>query len=165
MKTGFNSLSLGYKITLTYLFFFLCASPLDVQAAPSTAGRPSSNVIQFGDFYSMPVGPEGLEPSEKLLSLSQQSVSIIGYIVAQSPSIPGRFILSPLPISIDPEDEGLADDLPTTVVYVHFDPANQEIAKLSHLPADTLFKIQGTLSLGQQEEVDGRVSSIRLNIE
>lgn len=113
----------------------------------------------------MPVGPEGLEPSEKLLSLGQQPVSMIGYVVSQTPVVPGRMILSPLPITIGEQDESLADDLPPTVVYVHFDPASEVIQKLLDQPAGTLVKVHGILSFGQQEEADGRVSSIRLTIQ
>jgi hypothetical protein len=134
-------------------------------AAPNAASSNAYSTIKFGELYKMPVGPEGLEPSEAILSLEQQRVSLFGYVVAQNPIVPGRMILSPLPISIDDEDESLADDLPPTVVFVHFDPNNSLIQKLVNQPSGTLLKVRGILSVGQQEEVDGRVSSIRLTIE
>jgi hypothetical protein len=90
---------------------------------------------------------------------------MLGYVVKQTPIVPGRIILSPLPITMDDEDERLADDLPATAVFVHFDPTHEAITQLLDHPLGTLLKVQGILSVGLQEEADGRVSSIRLTIE
>jgi len=158
--TGFN----GF-LEIGVLALCLGISLPEAKAAPNTVQSSPYSAIKFSDLYKMPVGPEGLEPSERLFKLAEQRVSLLGYVVAESPSVPGRVILSPLPITMDEEDEGLADDLPPTVVFVHFDPSNTVIKTLLDQPSGTLLKIRGILSIGQQEEADGRVSSIRLTIE
>ena len=164
MKSLFKPLFIGLSVTLGCIPFGIGFIAPHAVAAPNSVPAPFST-LKFGDLYKMPVGPEGLEPSETLLNLANQRVSMLGYVVAQTPILPGRIILSPLPISIDNEDESLADDLPPTVVFVHFDPANPVITQLLDHPSGTLLKVRGVLSVGQQEEADGRVSNIRLKIE
>jgi len=164
VKSLFKPLFIGLSVTLGCIPFGIGFIAPHAVAAPNSVPAPFST-LKFGDLYKMPVGPEGLEPSETLLNLANQRVSMLGYVVAQTPILPGRIILSPLPFSIDQEDESLADDLPPTVVFVHFDPANPVITQLLNHPSGTLLKVRGILSVGQQEEADGRVSTIRLKIE
>ena len=164
MKSLFKTLFSRLSLILGCIAFGIGFIAPHAVAAPNSVPTPS-NTLKFGDLYRMPVGPEGLEPSDMLLNLANQRVSMLGYVVAQTPILPGRIILSPLPISIDNQDESLADDLPPTVVFVHFDPANPVITQILNHPSGTLLKVRGVLSVGQQEEADGRVSTIRLKIE
>jgi hypothetical protein len=117
--------------------------------------------IKFGEFFRMPVGPRGLEPTEKLLALNGQRVRLVGYVVREEEPVPGRFLLSPLPVSLGDEDESLADDLPPTAVFVHL----QGVKERNVPYIDGLVKLTGILEVGAKEEGGGRVSSIRLVLD
>lgn len=117
--------------------------------------------IKFGEFFKMPIGPLGLEPTEKLLSLNGQRIRLVGYVVREEDRLPGRFLLSPLPVSLGDEDESLADDLPPTTVFVHL----QGVKERSVPYLDGLVKLTGTLEIGAREEGGGRVSTLRLLLD
>ncbi|GAO37322.1 hypothetical protein SCT_2743 [Sulfuricella sp. T08] len=121
---------------------------------------PGVTDLKFHDFFKMPVGPGGLVPSEKLLGLNGKHVRIIGYMAQQETPSTGVFILSPIPVVMGDEDEGLADDLPPNVVFVHLEKNDHVVP---FIPG--LLKLSGILSVSSQEEADGRVSSVRLLLD
>jgi len=116
--------------------------------------------LRFNEFYRLPIGPRGLEPSRKLLALEGRSVRLVGYRVPLADAPPGLLILSPLPVSLGDEDESFADDLPASAVYVHLSEA-----AAAALPAGGLLSVSGRLQLGAQREADGRFSFVRLVLE
>jgi hypothetical protein len=116
--------------------------------------------LRFNEFYRLPIGPRGLEPSRKLLSLEGQSVRMVGYRVPMAEATPGLIILSPLPVSLGDEDESFADDLPASAVYVHL-PDSSAAA----LAPSGLLSVSGRLQLGPLREADGRFSFVRLMLE
>ena len=109
--------------------------------------------------FSLPVGPRGLEPSQKLLQLDGRRVRIVGYMVDQEEM--RSFILAPLPLKLGDEDESLADDLPPGVVFVHL--AAEDDPAFHHIPG--LLDLTGILSVGGFAEADGRVSTVRLTLD
>lgn len=118
--------------------------------------------IKFGEFFRMPVGPQGLEPTEKLKALNGKVVRLVGYMVKEDEaSASARLILSPLPVELGDQDESLSDDLPPSAVFVHLTGADERA--LPYLPG--LLKLTGTLEIGARDEADGRVSSIRLRLD
>ncbi len=127
--------------------------------APPAAGVTD---LRFHEFFKLPVGPRGLDLSEKIRSLELHRVRLVGYMVRQEIPTSGVFILSPLPISLGDEDESLADDLPASVVFVHV----EEQFSASRIPRMTgLISVTGVLSIGATEEQDGHVSSLRLTLD
>jgi len=125
------------------------------------AGAASAQTdLRFNEFYRLPIGPRGLEPSRKLLALEGRSVRLVGYRVPLADAPPGLLILSPLPVSLGDEDESFADDLPASAVYVHLSEA-----AAAALPAGGLLSVSGRLQLGAQREADGRFSFVRLVLE
>lgn len=116
--------------------------------------------LRFNEFYRLPIGPRGLEPSRKLLALEGQAVRLVGYRVPVADAPPGLLILSPLPVSLGDEDESFADDLPASAVYVHLPEA-----AAAALPSSGLLSVSGRLQLGAQREADGRFSFVRLVLE
>jgi len=117
--------------------------------------------LKFHEFFKMPIGPGGLEPTQKLLGLNGKRVRIFGYMVnAEEPS-PGPFIIAPLAVSLAEKEDGPADDLPSTTVFVHINHGEDRL--VPHIPG--LLKLTGVLSLGGQEEPDGRVSAVRLLVD
>ena len=125
---------------------------------------PSAGVtdLKFGEMFKMPVGPKGLEPSDKLSSLSGQRVRMVGYVANAEEPTPGLLILSPLPVVLGDEDEKLVDDLPPTAVFVHL---SQAYAKQATPNFSGLLQLTGRLEVGAKEEADGHVSATRLVLD
>jgi hypothetical protein len=137
----------------------------DPQSAVDDIAVPSPvqvSEIKFRDFFVMPVGPYGLEPTEKLLSQDGKRVRIAGFIAAEEVPTPGLFILSPIPVSLSDVEDGPADDLPPTVVYVHLSGTDSQ-AVVRHQASPLL--LTGTLSVGNRVEPNGRVSAVRLTLD
>lgn len=72
--------------------------------------------LRFSDFYRLPMGRHGLEFTDKLKSLDRETVRIVGYVVGQDVPSPGRFILSPIKVTMATAADGPAHDLPPAVV-------------------------------------------------
>jgi hypothetical protein len=129
------------------------------QQAPSAPTQDATD-LKFRDFFKMPVGPRGLQPTEKLLGLNGKRVRILGYMARQEQPAAGTLLLTPLPVTMGDADEGLADDLPATAVFVHLESGGRSVP---YVPG--LIKLAGVLSVGGQDEADGRVSTVRLTLD
>ena len=156
------------KLCLYGLALVLACGTLTVAAAEreqppaphisATEQQSNAAELRFRDLFRLPVGPKGLEPTERLRALDGKQVRMMGYMVHQEQPIANRLILAAMPISMSEDEDGLADDLPPNVVFVH----------LLHSPETPMayqrgvLKFTGTLSVHPKEEVDGRVSSVRL---
>lgn len=125
---------------------------------PPRAGVTS---IKFGEFFLMPIGPFGLEPTEKLMALNGKPVRLVGYMVKEETPTAGRFLFSPLPVSLGDEDESLSDDLPATTVFVHLQGSKNQGTPYF----GGLIQLTGILEVGARDEADGRVSSVRLMLD
>lgn len=117
--------------------------------------------IKFGDFFVRPVGTHGLELTDKLRQLDGQRVRILGFMVQQEEPPPGRLMLAPMPVQIHEHDNGLAEDLPASVMFVSV-PTSQN-APVPFVPG--LMLLTGTLSVGSRPESDGRISLVRLALD
>jgi hypothetical protein len=71
------------------------------------------------------------------------------------------FILAPLPVSMAEAADGPADDLPPAVLFVHVPTEPHKV--VPYTPG--LLMVTGTLTVGAQEEADGRVSYTRLALD
>lgn len=125
-----------------------------------TASPEPATEVRFEEFFG-PVGARGLEYSAKLRSLAGHRVSIRGYGVAREDSPPGTFLLAPFPAQLHETEYGLADDLPAATVFVEA-PAWRGRA-IPHRPG--LLTVTGVLEIGNREEPDGRISSVRLVLD
>ena len=110
---------------------------------------------------SRPVGQRGLEVTEKLRGLDGKRVRILGYMVHQEEPPSGRLLLTPMPAQIHEHDNGLADDLPVSMVYVSVPTMRNE--PVPYAPGMML--LTGTLSVGNRAEPDGRISVVRLALD
>lgn len=145
--------------------------------------------LRFADFFQLPVGPRGLKPSAQLQQLDGRKVRLVGYFVfedwgtcfcppessadtagrkARRPMpawmkhvVPGRIMLAARPVSVSLGHYGLCDDLPPQVAYLSI--ASKFGEPVFFRPG--LYAVTGTLSLGNRDEPDGRVSYVRLNVE
>lgn len=118
--------------------------------------------LNLNEFYKFPVGPFGLEPTQKLSRLKNKHVRVTGYMIKEEEPTAGLFMLAPVPVSLSEKEDGPADDLPPATLYVHLPPAdkNKIIAY-----SQGLWQLTGTLELGNQEEANGRISHTRLILD
>jgi len=141
----------------------------DVRQAPAVlavAGElppPPAGVtdLKFRELFKLPIGPRGLEPSDKLVGLNGKRVRMVGYMAHEETHTAGMFILSPLPVTMGDEDESYADDLPASAVFVHLETADH--GAVPYRPG--LIRLTGLLQFGAQQEADGRVSTVRLLLD
>ncbi len=116
--------------------------------------------LKFNEVFKTPVGPRGMEPSEKLISLNNKRVRIVGYMAKQETPTPGLFIVSPLPVNMGDEDDKFADDMPANSIFVHLDNPN---VLVDYVPG--LINLIGVLSVGNAHEVDDRISYVRVKLD
>lgn len=118
--------------------------------------------LRFRDFFRSPIGPAGVEISDKLRQADSQTVRLVGYMVQQQNVLPGRFMLTPRPVQMSENADGDADDLPATTVMVYLDPSRQDWV----VPyVRGLVTVNGKLNVSRFEEADGRVSWVRLQLD
>jgi hypothetical protein len=118
--------------------------------------------LKFRDFFTLPVGPKGLVPSDRLLGLAGQRVRVVGYMARQEQPSPGILIVAPLPVALGDEDESYSDDLPATALYVHLADADRRHG-VPWMPG--LLSFSGVLRIGATSEADGRMSFVRLELD
>lgn len=121
---------------------------------------PDVTDLKFSELFK-PIGPRGLEYSDKLRALEGKKVRILGYMVNQSQLMPWTFLLSAIPVTLHEEEYGLAEDMPATIVHVITQKNATPI--VPHTPG--LLLLTGTLGLGNRQEADGRISSVRLTLD
>ena len=141
------------------------ADPEDASPQSQLASLPclpqGVSELKFSDFFTRPVGPRGLEISEKLRRLNGCRVRLLGYMVREERPAFGRLLLAPFPAQIHAHDCELADDLPASIVHV-FVPDAQGKA-LPFTPK--LLLLTGALTVGNRSEDDGRISVVRLSLD
>ncbi|MBL9135030.1 MAG: hypothetical protein JNK85_04140 [Verrucomicrobiales bacterium] len=135
----------------------------EVAAHPPSPRQDSSGVteVEWSDFFKMPVGPRGLEFTEKLRDLDGKRVRLLGYMVRQGQPSPWKILLTPLPCSTHEREYGLAEDLPPQTVHVFVDRSSPPVVPFTPGP----LLLTGVLSIGNRDEADGRVSSVRLQLD
>ena len=113
--------------------------------------------ISFQEFYQLPVGPRGLEPSAKLLSLNGKRVRILGFMGEMRRADKRNIIFAPMPLEPQPEEYGLCDDIPATHVLVTVPGNPDETIPYSAAP----MLLTGVLSLGTGSN-DSETSFVRM---
>jgi hypothetical protein len=117
--------------------------------------------LKFKELFKSPVGDRGLEFSDTAKGLDGKKVRILGYMVRQSTPMPWKILLAPMPTTVCEREYGFADDLPASVVHVTLPKTPSPLAPFTPGP----LLLTGTLHLGNREEVDGRVSAVRLDLD
>lgn len=112
--------------------------------------------LKFNEFFVNPIGDRGLTFTEKLRRFDGNRVRILGYMVRQGKPTPGAFLLAPVPVQLDEDHYGLADDLPAATLYVSVPDHREQIIPFTARP----MLLTGTLSIGNREEPDGRISTV-----
>jgi len=140
-------------------FLLVLAAPV-LAATVLAAGEPAT--LRFDEMYRTPVGPAGLEPTARLLSLQGQRIRISGFMVRTETPTVGTLILAPSPLEGPHGEDGPADDLPPQIVHVHF-TRSESGAPPAWTPQRLTY--EGRLELGPLEEADGRVSHVRVYVD
>lgn len=124
--------------------------------------------LKFKDVFQQPVGSRGLVPTSSFLSLDGKRVRMVGYMIALTPPTADAFMFAPLPASVAAHDEGLADDIPATAIYVRlprFSPTSGAI-EFGIPQAQGLLTITGTLDVGAYtDSITGRVFPASLALD
>lgn len=165
MRLGFKSAAVFFYAMLALLMIQFSG----LAKAENVSKMPASNVLpplpkgvtelKFSDFFKLPIGPKGLDPTEILSRLDGKQVRVVGFQVKEEEPFKGLFMLTANPTSLAEVEDGPADDLPAATLFVHMPDRDKDkvIAYRSGLWALT-----GTLSLGNQSELNGRTSYVRL---
>lgn len=137
------------------------ASPLRASTNALPPLPPGVTELKFNEFFRQPIGPRGLEYTEKLRSLEGRRIRILGYMARQTKPVDRCFLLAPVPLTLNEIEYGHADDLPATTVHVF--TMEDAPAQTPHTPGPLL--LTGKLSLGNRLEADGRTSVVRLFLD
>lgn len=116
--------------------------------------------LSFQEFYKMPVGPRGLEPSDKLLSLNGKRVRIAGFMGEMERANKRHVIFSPVPLKPQPEEYGLCDDIPGIHVLVTVPGNPDETVPFNPQP----LLLTGILSVGVYSH-EGETSFVRMLLD
>ncbi|RBP38512.1 hypothetical protein DES53_11130 [Roseimicrobium gellanilyticum] len=116
--------------------------------------------LRFDEFYKMPVGDRGLEPTEKLLSLNGKRVRILGYMANMQMRGNRQMLLASVPLKAQPLEYGQADDIPAAHVLVRV-PGNAS----ERVPFTAgLLLLTGKLTVGGRS-LDGENAFVRLLLD
>lgn len=144
----------------------LLALPAALSLAVGCVRHPAASLpadpaprLGLNEFYKLPVGPKGLEPTDKLLSLQGKRVQVQGYMVREEDASPGLLMLTPLPASLAELADGPSDYLPPATLFVRL-PAENAAGVVAYRPG--LWNVAGTLDLGARPEINERISYVRL---
>jgi hypothetical protein len=129
-----------------------------VELPPLPAGVEE---LKFSEFFRQPVGPRGLEYTEKLQRLNGHRVRVLGYMVEQSQPTPHCLLLAPIPVKLHEDEWGFCEDMPAAVLHVFVDPSASDVVPFT----PGLMLLTGTLSIGNRAESDQRVSTVRLQLD
>ncbi|NBT54977.1 MAG: hypothetical protein EBT05_08855 [Betaproteobacteria bacterium] len=117
--------------------------------------------LSFRDFFRLPVGPGGVEFSERLARANGRQVRLTGYMVQRETATPGQFLLTPRPVQMSEHADGDANDLPPATVLVRLDPTQTDWA-VPHVRG--LVGVTGVLRVGRREEADNQVFWVGLEL-
>jgi len=117
--------------------------------------------LKFETIFKLPVGPRGLELTDKVRALNGQRVRVLGFMVRQAKSNPGMLMLAPYELSTNEVEYGASEDLPPSIIFVEVQ--KYEDVSVPYTPGPLL--LTGTLEIGRREEADGRYSELRLKLD
>lgn len=129
--------------------------------APTAGAAEAPLPLAFGDFFVQPLGPRGLTPTPRLLAAVGHEVRLVGFMVHREHAQPGRFLLTPRPVSMAEHADGEADDLPAATVTVLL-AEGQAARVVAHQPGP--LALTGRLEYGPLEDETGRISWLRLRL-
>jgi hypothetical protein len=116
------------------------------------------DALSFDEIYQLPAGPRGLDFTKKTQALKGAKVRLDGFMVKHFHEDAGVFLFAGVPSMHNQAEYILAESLPTSLVHV----------LLPEIPGRTpswipqRVTVLGTLELGMRQEIDGRLSHVRV---
>jgi hypothetical protein len=172
-----QNMRFNFKLPLISICFFwvvgtvglLCSTLVSAQNLVQTSlvqtSVGSSNrspiVLEFNSFFKMPIGPKGLEVTDKVKQASGQNVVLTGYMVQSEVPTLGAFMLSPRPVQMSEHADGDANDLPASVCWVYLDDSQKNWV-VPH--ATGLISVTGQFNFKRIETADGMVAWFHLQL-
>lgn len=154
----------GLTTPLRLLLATTAAFWMGAAQPPAATAAVARNVteLRFREFFRSPVGATGPEVSDALRRADGGLVRLFGYMVQCECPLHGRFMLAPRPVRVGENADSDPDALPAATVVVYLHPGQNDLA-LRH--THDLLAVSGRLDVGRNEERDGRVSWVRLQLE
>lgn len=124
----------SFFVLVTSLLLLGCTQQATKNGDQISTVKSTATELSFREFYKLPIGPNGLEPTSKLLSLKDKRVHIKGFMVKAEDPVAGIFMVTLVPVNIPEKEDGPSDDLPGATVFVHM-PAEDTAKILAYRPA------------------------------
>jgi hypothetical protein len=118
-------------------------------------------LLPFDELYQLPAGPKGLEFTTKTQNLKGRKVRMDGFMVRHFHEDAGVFLFAGVPAVHNQAEYILAESLPTALVHVLM----PQIAGRTPSWHPQRITVYGQLELGSRQEIDGRLSHVRLVAE
>jgi len=114
--------------------------------------------LAFEEIYQLPAGPRGLEFTPRAQALKGRKVRLEGFIHRHFHEDAGLFLFAGVPAMHNQAEYMLADSLPVSLVHVRLPviPGRAPSWRPERLT------VLGTLELGSHQELDGRLSHVRV---
>lgn len=117
--------------------------------------------LEFQSFFKMPIGPKGLEATEKVTQSNGKLVRLKGFMVNSETPTRGGFILAPRPIQLSEHADGDANDLPASVCWIYLD-SSQKNWVVPYIPGPVM--VEGLFSFKRMEAPDGSIAWFHLQL-
>lgn len=117
--------------------------------------------LEFQTFFKMPLGPKGLEVTDKLVQADGQFVRLQGFMVKSEIPMRGSFILSPRPVQLSEHADGDANDLPASACWIYLD-SSQKNWVVPHIPGP--IAVEGIFNFKRMEAPDGSIAWFHLQL-
>ena len=140
---------------------YLWGMPICLALLTQPVFATDQSTLTFQDLLKMPVGAQGLEISPFAWRMQGQKIRLIGYMVQSELHGVGEFYFAAMPLHISEWADGPANDLPASTVLVKLDP-HQKHWLVEHKSG--AFALEGTWSVGRQEDAKGTVSWFQLQL-
>ena len=124
-------------ITAGFLGLTICTQVRSQDQSQDRLNLNEPIALEFQSFFKMPIGPKGLEVSEKVLNASGKKVRLTGYMVQHEISPLGAFILAPRPVQMSEHADGDANDLPASICWIILDETQKNLS-VPHIPGKVI---------------------------
>ena len=118
-------------------------------------------VLELQSFFKLPMGPKGLEVTDKVKQASGQQVRMTGFMVKNELPTHGAFMLAPRPVQLSEHADGDANDLPASVCWVYLD-SSQKDWLVPYIPGPVT--VEGLFMFKRLEATDGSVAWFHLHL-
>ncbi len=117
--------------------------------------------LDFNEVFVAPAGPKGLQYTDRIKALDGRKVAMTGFMVKNYGPDPSVFVFSNVPRIHNEREEGLADSLPPSLLHVIMQvrPGDAPAWRREKLT------VYGKLELGAHQELNGRISHLRLRCD